>query len=111
MRTAECRLAVAFEIAILDVVVDQRRLVKAFHRHGDALNRVDRPLVVIGVLSVVLVIATRTQRLEHRRSQKGPPTPAADSQPLATNLLGMAHRRSHQPIELRPFEPRFHGVV
>ena len=111
MRTAECRLAVAFEIAILDVVVDERRLVKAFHRHGDPLDCVVRPLVMIGVLSVVLVIATRPQRLEHRRSQKGPPPPAADSQPLATNRLGMAHRRSHQSIERRPFEPRLHGVV
>ena len=111
MRTAERRLAVAFEIAILDVVVDERRLVKAFHRHGDPLDRVDRPLVVIGVLSVVFVIATRPQRLEHRRSEKGPPASAADGQPLTANLLGMAHRRPHQPIERRPFEPRLHGVV
>ena len=89
------RLAVTERVAVLDVVVDQRRLVEALDRHRDLAERV-------GHRRVRIVL----QRLVDANRQERPPPLAGAGQFGAGEGLGLAGgRAAEQRVERRRLEP------
>ena len=92
--------AVTERVVVLDVVVDQRRLVEALDRHGH-LAEVGRK---IG-------IRLAAESLISRDRQEGTPAFAAAHQPLTSDLLGLTLGGTHDEVERRGREPEVHLVA
>ena len=96
VRGVQRGLAVAARVAVLDVVVDQRRLVEALHRHRDLAQRVRRRR-----MRVV------PQRLVHADGEEGPPALAGPGELGAGQRLGLAGSGGppNSCVERRGLEP------
>ncbi len=82
--------AVALAIVVLDVVVDQRCLVKALHRHEQLVRPRGESAPPVFLQSLV-----------NARREKGPPALSRLGQPVAADLLGVAPNRSERRVEVR----------
>src|SRR5690606_24723647 len=88
-------LAVALASAILDVVVDERRLVEALDRGGDFPE-----------LARDLAFRIIRERLVDRDREEGTPSLPGAREPLVADALEIAFRGAEELFEPFPREPR-----
>ena len=92
--------AVTLGVFILDVVVDQGRLVETFHGNGDLFEILGNRFRGIAA-----------QRLKRRYTQERPPTFAGACKPVAANRLGVTFTFAHDRLERVWREPCVHLVM